>query len=184
MDVAENLKRQGKQIISLNVGEPDFPVPEKIKNAIVEALDKNLTKYTSIAGIYDLRKAICDKLERDNGLKYSPEQIVVSTGAKQTLLQTVMALVCPGDQVVIPSPYWTSYSDMVTLSGGQTIELPCSVKEGFKLTSDALRNCLSKLSRPKVLMLNYPSNPTGVVYSREELLKIAKGLTNCIMCIF
>jgi aspartate/methionine/tyrosine aminotransferase/prephenate dehydrogenase len=175
-DLAESLRRQGKPIISLSVGEPDFPVPKPIKEAIVDALMKDQTKYTPIAGVFELRKSIAEKLKKENGLDYAPEQIVVSNGAKQSIVQAAMALVRPGDQVLIPTPYWTSYRDMVTLSGGKTIEIPCSYEAGYKLSAENLRKNLMNAKRARLLMLNYPSNPTGVIYSKEELFALARVL--------
>jgi aspartate/methionine/tyrosine aminotransferase len=175
-DLAESLRRQGKPVIGVSVGEPDFPVPRSVKEAIVDALMKDQTKYAPIAGVYELRKSISEKLKTENGLDYVPEQIIVSNGAKQATAQAIMALVRPGDQVLIPAPYWTSYRDMVTLSGGETIEISCSYEIGFKLSAENLRKTLLNTKEARLLILNYPSNPTGVIYSKEELFALAEVL--------
>lgn len=168
-DRASQLKRAGKPVISLCVGEPDFPIPTPIKEAIIQGVENNNTRYTPTAGLFELREAIAAKLLRDNGLVYSPEQIVVSNGAKQSIMQAMTVLLQPGDSVLIPAPYWPSYRDMAILNGAVPVEIPTQIKHQYKLTPDLLHGYLSSATKAKILLLCSPSNPTGSVYSRSEL---------------
>jgi aspartate/methionine/tyrosine aminotransferase len=168
---AGQMRAQGIDVVDFSVGEPDFPTPEPIKRAAKAALDANFTKYTANDGIPDLKKAICEKLLRENGLKYSPDEIIVSPGAKVCLFHLAMALCGPGDDVLIPSPYWVSYPDQVTLAGANPVFLPTREEDGFRLQAKTLAASITP--NTKALILNYPCNPTGATYSREDLEAIA-----------
>lgn len=171
---AKELKSQGLDVIALSGGEPDFDTPSYIKDAAIEALNQGVTKYTPAIGTLEFREAICEKLKRDQGLMFQPDQIVVSVGAKHSVFNILFALLNQGDEVLIPSPYWLSYPEMVTLLGGESVVIPCAQKESFKLTPEKLRAHLTEQS--KVLILNSPSNPTGAVYTKEELCALADVL--------
>ena len=171
---AQELKRQGKNIISLGAGEPDFDTPEHIKQAAIEAINEGFTKYTPVDGIPDLKQAICDKLQNDNGLSYQLSQVLVSSGGKQSFFNMALALLQEGDEVVIPSPYWVSYPDMVAVTGATPVIVPCSIEQRFKLTAEALRQAITP--KTKLVVFNSPSNPTGVAYSRKELTELAEVL--------
>lgn len=164
---AKAMKAQGIDVISLSAGEPDFDTPAFIKEACIESLKKGNTKYTPVPGTVELRQAICRKLKRDQGLDFTPEQIVVGCGAKHVIFNVLFALLNPGDEVLIPTPYWLSYPEMVTVLGGTNVFLPSTGKTNFKITPAVLEKALT--SRSKILILNSPSNPTGAVYSKEEL---------------
>lgn len=168
---SRELKEQGFDVINLSIGQPDFNTPEYIKVAAKEALDQNFTFYSPVSGYLDLRKAICFKLKRDNQLDYSPEQIVVSTGAKQALANTMLSLVNPGDEVIVPAPYWVSYREIVKLAEGNSVVVPASVENDFKITPAQLEAAITP--RSKVFIFSSPCNPTGSVYSREELAGLA-----------
>jgi aspartate aminotransferase len=161
------LRAQGVDIINLSVGEPDFPTPAFIKEAAKRAIDENYTFYTPVAGYMSLRQAVCDKLSRENGLSYKPSQIVVANGAKQALCNVILSLVNPGDEVIIPTPAWVSYVEMVKLAEGTTVTVPATIESDFKITPAMLEGAISERSR--AIILCSPSNPTGSVYSREEL---------------
>ncbi len=165
------LKAQGVDVINLSVGEPDFNTPGHIKEAAKRAIDENYSHYSPVAGYPALREAIAGKLERENGLKYKAEQISCSNGAKQSVCNAVLALVNPGDEVVIPAPYWVSYPEMVKLAGGKPVFAGAGIGQGFKITPGQLEAALTP--KTKVLILCSPSNPTGSVYSREELAGLA-----------
>lgn len=167
---AKEMKAQGIDVISLSAGEPDFDTPEFIKQAAADALKKGFTKYTPVAGTMELRQAICRKLKRDQGLEFTPDQIVVGTGAKHAIFNVLFALLNPGDEVLIPSPYWLSYPEMVTVIGGKSVFIPSTEETGLKITPSGLEKAMTPKS--KVLILNSPSNPTGAVYSREELIEL------------
>ncbi len=168
---ARELKDAGRDIISLSLGEPDFDTPDAIKTAGISAIENNHTHYPPVPGFGDVREAICNKLERDNGLKYAPEQIVISTGAKHSLMNVVLSLVDPGDEVILPTPYWVSYADMVNLAGGKVVEVQTGIEQDFKMTAAQLQGALS--GRTRVVMLNSPNNPSGSVYTEQELSAIA-----------
>lgn len=167
---AKEMQAKGLKVISLSAGEPDCDTPSYIKQAAIDALQKGFTKYTPVSGTLELRQAICAKLKRDQGLEFIPEQIVVSTGAKHSIFNLLFALLNEGDEVAIPSPYWLSYPEMVTVLGGKSVILPTDESTGFKLTPEILKKGISK--KTKILLLNSPSNPTGAVYSKEELLAL------------
>lgn len=164
---AKALQSQGVDVISLGAGEPDFDTPEFIKEAAIEALRKGVTKYTAAEGTLELRKAIAAKLKRDQGLTYASNQIVVSVGAKHSIFNLFQVLLNEGDEVLIPSPYWLSYPEMVTLSGGRNIFIETDEQTEFKITPDQLEKKIAP--KTKILVLNSPSNPTGAVYRRREL---------------
>ncbi|MDE2889116.1 MAG: pyridoxal phosphate-dependent aminotransferase [Gemmatimonadota bacterium] len=166
------LKREGADLISLVAGEPDFDTPENIKKAAIQAIERGCTKYTAPAsGLPELRQAIAHKLKRENNLDYDPSQIVVTCGAKQVIFDAVVALINPGDEAIIPSPFWVSYADQVRLMGGRPVILRTSGESGFRLTPRALADAIT--SRTKVILLNSPCNPTGEVYTPGELCAIA-----------
>ena len=167
------LKRQGVDLISLVAGEPDFDTPAHIRAAAIRAIEAGHTRYTNPAsGIPELKQAICDKLERDNGLRYSPSQIIVTCGAKQTIFDAIIALIEDGDQAIIPAPYWASYVDQVRLMGGEPIIVPTAREADFCLTAQQLENAITP--RTKFLLLNSPCNPTGAVYTRDTLAALAE----------
>ncbi|GGX50228.1 aspartate aminotransferase [Tateyamaria omphalii] len=168
------LKAQGKDIIGLGAGEPDFDTPQNIKDAAVVAIALGKTKYTPVDGIPELKQAIVEKFKRDNGLDYSPAQVTVGTGGKQILYNALMATLNEGDEVVIPAPYWVSYPDMVLLAGGTPVIAEASLQTGFKLTADQLESAIT--DKTKWLIFNSPSNPTGAGYTREELKEITDVL--------
>ncbi|MCE3039459.1 pyridoxal phosphate-dependent aminotransferase [Helicobacter anatolicus] len=165
--LAQNLKAQGKDILSFSTGEPDFDTPEKIKQAAIKALGEGFTKYTAVAGILDLRRTIVEKLFKENSLKYDPSEILVSNGAKQSLFNIFQALINEGDEVIIPAPYWVTYPELVTYSGGKNIFINTDETTQFKITPQMLKNALS--AKTKILVLTTPSNPTGMVYNKEEI---------------
>lgn len=165
--LGRELAAQGINVISLSVGEPDFNTPDYIKEAAKKALDDNYTRYSPVSGYPELKQAISNKLKRENGLDYEPSQIVVSTGAKQSLANALLTLVNPGDEVVIPTPYWVSYSEMVVLAEGNAVFIDTTIDSDFKITPQELEAVISP--RTKVFMFSSPCNPTGSVYSREEL---------------
>lgn len=164
---AKALVADGVDVVGFGAGEPDFDTPQHIKDAAVQALADGFTKYTPVAGIPALRAAIADKLARENGISYTPDEIVVSCGGKHTLYNAMLALCNPGDEVVIPAPYWVSYPEMVKLAGANPVFLHSDEANGFKMTPEQLRGVLSE--RTKVVILNSPCNPTGTVYAPEEI---------------
>lgn len=172
--VARELKQQGKDIISLTLGEPDFDTPNFIKEAAKQALNDGFTKYTPVPGLLSLRQAISAKFKRDNNLDYSPEQIVVSTGAKQTLANIVLCTVNPGDDVLLPVPYWVSYAGIATMANANTIEIKTSINNDFKMTPQQLEQAITPKS--KLLVFSSPCNPTGSLYSKEELQALVNVL--------
>lgn len=171
---AAEMKKAGLDVVNFGVGEPDFNTPEYIKQAAHKAIDDNFTRYTANAGIIELRQAICAKLERDNGLKYEPKQILVSPGAKSSILDILMALCDAHDQVIIPVPYWVSYPYQVKLAEAEPVYLTTFQEDGFRIKAEALENCIKENPTAKVLILNSPSNPTGTVYTKKELEEIAE----------
>ncbi len=173
-DKARELKAAGRDIISLGAGEPDFDTPENIKEAAIRAIRDGRTKYTAIDGIAELKAAISAKFKRENGLDYKPEEISVGTGGKQVLFNALMATLNPGDEVVIPAPYWVSYPEIVSLAGATPVTVPTSLASGFKLTAQALEKALTP--KTKWLILNSPSNPSGAAYSHAELRALADVL--------
>ena len=166
------MKAQGIDVINLSVGEPDFNTPEHIKEAAKRAIDENFSKYSPVPGYVELRKAIADKLKNENGLQYSTNEILVSNGAKQSVCNTVMALVNDGEEVIIPAPYWVSYPQMVKLAGGVPVIVEAGFEQNFKMTPEQLEAAITPKTR--MLILCSPSNPTGSVYSEEELRGLAE----------
>jgi aspartate aminotransferase len=171
---ARELKAAGRDIIGLGAGEPDFDTPDNIKEAAIAAIRRGETKYPPVPGIPELREAISNKFRRENGLEYRPEQIIVGTGGKQILYNAFVATLNPGDEVIIPAPYWVSYPDMVLLNGGEPVIVPTTLQENFKLRPEALEAAITP--RTKWLVFNSPSNPSGAAYSREELQPITDVL--------
>ena len=173
--MAAEMKAAGKDVIGLGAGEPDFDTPQHIKDAAKAAIDGGKTKYTAVDGIPALKAAICAKFARENGLSYAPDQISVGTGGKQILYNALVCTLNPGDEVIIPAPYWVSYPDMVLLAGGTPVTVDAGIETGFKLTPAALEAAITP--KTKWMIFNSPSNPTGAGYSRAEL----KGLTDVLM---
>ena len=171
---ARELKENGTDIIGLSLGEPDFNTPDFIKAAAIQAVEDNYNSYTPVDGYVDLKKSICNKFKRDNGLNYNTDQIVVSTGAKQSIANTVQVLVNPGDDVLLVAPYWVSYSAIVTLAEGNPIEIRSDISSDFKITPEQLENAIT--SRTKLVIINSPNNPSGSVYSKEEYIELSKVL--------
>jgi aspartate aminotransferase len=171
---SRELRAQGKDIISLSLGEPDFFTPEFIKKAANEAMEQNYTMYTPVPGYDDLRDAIANKFNRDNGIPYKREHIVVSTGAKQSIANLVMAVINPGDEVIIPAPYWVSYAEIVKVAGGIPVVVPTSIESDFKFTPEQFKASIT--SKSKMMMFSSPCNPTGTVYTKEELRALADVL--------
>lgn len=169
--IAREMKSHGIDVISLSIGEPDFNTPEIVKEAGKKAIDDNFTHYPPVPGYLDLRQAICKKLKRDNNLDYTPEQIVVSTGAKQSIANLALAVINPGDEIVIPTPYWVSYKEIVKLAEGTPVYVRCTIENNFKVTAQQLEDAITP--RTKMIMFSSPSNPTGMLYSQEELKAIA-----------
>ncbi|MCK0102455.1 pyridoxal phosphate-dependent aminotransferase [Pseudohalocynthiibacter sp. F2068] len=172
---AQELRAAGRDVIGLGAGEPDFDTPENIREAGKRAIDEGKTRYTAPDGIIELKQAICDKLKRDNGLNYSPKQVSVGTGGKQILYNALMATLNPGDEVIIPAPYWVSYPDMVLLAGGEPVTVEAGIETDFKMTAAQLEAAITP--KTKWLIFNSPSNPTGAAYSWDEL----KALTDVLM---
>ena len=172
--LARELKAQGKDIISLSLGEPDFNTPDFIKEAAKKAIDENYSTYSPVDGYMELKEAICRKFKRDNNLDYKPANVVVSTGAKQSLYNVAQVMLNDGDEVILPAPYWVSYSEIVKMSGGIPVEVPTSIENDFKITPQQLEAAIT----PKTKMIWYssPCNPSGSVYSREEFTAIAEVL--------
>lgn len=169
---SRELSQKGIDVINLSLGEPDFNTPDFIKEAAKKAIDENFTKYTPVNGYLDLREAISVKFKRDNNLDYSPDQIIVSTGAKQSIANAVLSLVDEGDEVIIPTPFWVSYEEMVKLAGGKCVFVKTTLESDFKITGDQLRKAISPKS--KLMIYSSPCNPTGSVYGKEELDAIAQ----------
>jgi aspartate aminotransferase len=173
---SRELKAQGIDVISLSLGEPDFFTPDFIKKAAFEGIEQNYSKYMAVNGYEDLRQAISNKFKRDNNLNYSPNQIVVSTGAKQSIANVVMSLVNPGDEVIIPAPYWVTYEEIVKMAEGIPVIIETSIENDFKITPEELEAAISEKTR--MMIYSSPCNPTGTVYSKEELKSIADVIAN------
>ena len=169
--LGRELRAKGFDITDLSLGEPDFDTPDHIKAAAKKAIDDNYSHYTPVAGYLDLREAVCTKLKRDNDLDYSPDQIVVSTGAKQSIANTVMSIVDAGDEVIIPSPFWVTYSEIVRMAGGDVKIVNTSIKNGYKITAAELETAITE--KTKLFMFSSPCNPSGAVYSKQELTALA-----------
>ena len=173
---SNEMKAQGINVINMSVGEPDFDTPEHIKEAGKKAIDDNFSKYSPVPGYLDLREAISEKLSRENGLNYSAQEIIVGTGGKQGVCNSILALVNPGDEVIIPAPYWVSYPQMVKLAGGVPVTVRTAFENNFKITAGQLEKAITP--KTKMLILCSPSNPTGSIYSQEELDELAKVVLN------
>ena len=171
---ARVLKEQGKKIISLSLGEPDFNTPDFIKDAAIEAINQNYNSYTPVDGYAELKEAICTKFKRDNGLDYNTNQIVVSTGAKQSIANVAQVLLNPGDEVLLPAPYWVSYSAIAMLSEATYIEIPSSIETDFKITPEQLEAAITP--KTKMVFFNSPNNPSGTIYSESEVRDLAQVL--------
>jgi aspartate aminotransferase len=171
---SRELQAQGKKIINLSVGEPDFNTPDFIKDAAKKAIDDNITRYTPVPGIVELCKAISEKFKRDNNLNYTPDQIVVSTGAKQSIINVVLCLVNPGDEVIIPAPYWVSYLESVKLAEGKSVIIPAGIESNFKITAEQLKKAITP--KTKLMIFSTPCNPSGSMYSKDELKALADVL--------
>lgn len=170
--LGRELRAQGIDVIDLSLGEPDFDTPEHIKNAAIKAIHDNWSHYSPVPGYLDLREAVCEKLKRDNNLDYKPENIVVSTGAKQSLANTILALVDEDDEVVIPTPYWVTYSELVKIARGKVVEVHTSLENGFKITPQQLENAIT--DKTKLFLFSSPCNPSGAVYNKAELEALAE----------
>ena len=169
---AQELRRRGVDVISFGAGEPDFDTPERIKDAAIQAMRRGRTKYTEVGGVPELRAAVCGKFKRDNGLDYEPADVLVSCGAKHTLFNMVVALLNPGDEVLVPSPYWVSYPEQARLVGAVPLGVPTQEATGFDLDPERLRAAVTP--RTKVVILNSPNNPTGAVFSPAALAAVAR----------
>ena len=169
---SRELKANGIDIISLSLGEPDFNTPDVIKEAAKKAIDDNFSYYTHVSGYLELREAICKKFKRDNGIDYSPDEIVVSTGAKQSIANAVLCIVNPGDEVIIPAPFWVSYLEILKLAEGKPVMIDTTIESDFKMSPEQLEKSIT--SKTRLIMLSTPCNPTGSVYNREELRALAQ----------
>lgn len=174
--LARELKAQGKDIISLSLGEPDFNTPDFIKDAAKKAIDENYSTYSPVDGYIELKEAICRKFKRDNNLDYKPGNIVVSTGAKQSLYNIAQCMINPGDEVILPAPYWVSYYEIIKIAGGIPVEVPTSVESDFKITPEQLEKAITP--KTKMIWHSSPCNPSGSVYNREELTALSKVILN------
>jgi len=172
--MSRELKAHGHDVIALSLGEPDFDTPNFVKEAAKEAVDNNFSHYTPVPGLAELREAIAEKLKRDNGLEHNPEQIVASTGAKQSIANVCMSLLNPGDEVLLPAPYWVSYFEIIKLAEGTPVEISSSIETDFKVSPELLEAAITP--KTKLLLFSTPCNPSGTVYSKEELEAIAKML--------
>ena len=171
---AAKLKAEGKDIIGLGAGEPDFDTPQHIKDAAKKAIDDGFTKYTPVGGIPSLKNAVIAKFKRDNGFDYNAKEVIVGVGGKQTIFNLVLAVINPGDEVIIPAPYWVSYADITLVAEGKPVIVDCGIEQGFKITPAQLAAAITP--RTKLFMINSPSNPTGAVYTRSELQALGEVL--------
>ena len=180
--LAKQMIAEGKDVVSLGAGEPDFPTPEPIRAAACKAINEGKTRYTAPVGILEVRSAVCDKLKRDNGLDYAPEQIIMTSGAKHAVFNALAALINPGDEVIIPAPYWVTYPELVKWLGGTPVFVPAGIENDFKITAAQLQSAIT--SKTKAILINNPCNPTGSVYTRNELAALAKVIVEKdIYCI-
>jgi len=168
---SKQLQAQGIDVIDLSVGQPDFPTPDHIKQAAIQAINNNFTGYTHVAGYPELRKAICEKLKKENNLNFEPDQIVVSNGAKQSITNVIMSIINPGDEVVVLSPYWVSYKEIVNLAFGNNVFVKAGIENNFKVTAQQIDQAITP--KAKILLFSSPCNPSGAVYSKQELKEIA-----------
>ncbi|MCL2063780.1 MAG: pyridoxal phosphate-dependent aminotransferase [Candidatus Cloacimonetes bacterium] len=180
---AKEMASQGIKVINFGVGEPDFNTPDYIKEAGIEAIKSNFTRYTANAGILELRKAISEKYKKDNELSYQPDDILVSAGAKASLFYSLMAVCEPGDKILIPLPYWVSYPSLVMLTGGEPVYVKTNEADSFKITAEQIEECVKEKGKIRMLIMNSPNNPTGAVYTREELSKIAEVCIKHDICV-
>jgi len=179
---AKQMKQEGIDVIGFGAGEPDFDTPIHIKEAAKKALDEGFTKYTPASGIKELKEAVCQKFKNDNNLNFSAEEILVSCGAKHSIFNAILALCNEGDEVILPSPYWVSYPEMIKIAGAKPVILMTTPENNFKITPQKLQETITP--KTKLLILNSPSNPTGMVYTRDELLSISNILIERgIFCI-
>ena len=169
--LGRELRAKGIDVVDLSLGEPDFDTPQHIKDAAKKAIDENWSHYTPVPGYFELREAICNKLQRDNNLKYTPDQIVVSTGAKHSIANAVLSIIDPDNEVIIPTPYWVTYSEIVKLVQGKVVYVNTTLQNGYKITPEELENAITY--NTKLFIFSSPCNPTGAVYTREELEKLA-----------
>ena len=169
--LSREMKAQGIDVISLSIGEPDFNTPDEVKQAAKDAIDQNFSKYPPIAGFEDLKQAICDKFKTENNIDYSPSQIIVSTGAKQSIANVILALVNEGDEVLLPAPYWVSYIELIKLAGGIPVEIPSSVENDYKVSAQDIAKAITPKS--KLIIYSSPCNPSGSVFTAQELREIA-----------
>ena len=174
--LSRELRTQGIDVVDLSVGEPDFNTPEHIKEAAKKAIDENWSHYTPVPGYLELREAICRKLKRDNGLTYTPQQILVSTGAKQSIANVMLSILDDDDEIIIPTPYWVSYSEIARLGRGKVVFIRTPMETGFKLTAKQLEAAIT--DKTKLFIFSSPCNPTGSVYTKEELEALAKVFQN------
>ena len=172
--LSRELQEQGRDIISLSLGEPDFVTPENIRESAKKAIDEGFTFYTPIAGFADLRKAISDKFKNENNLDYAPDQVVVSTGAKQSIANIILSLVNPGEEVIVPAPYWVSYTQMIKLAEGVPVYVDSNVESDYKITPEQLRKAITP--KTKMFIFSSPCNPSGTVYTKSELEGLARVL--------
>jgi len=170
--ISRELKALGNDVIALSIGEPDFNTPDFVKEAAKKSIDENYTHYSPVPGYMELREAISKKFKRDNNLDYSPEQIVVSTGAKQSIANAVLCLVDPGDEVIVPTPYWVSYKEIIKLAEAVEINIPATIEQDFKVTAEQIEKAITP--KTKLIMFNSPCNPSGSIYTKEELKAIAE----------
>jgi len=160
-----NLKRKNIDVIDFSVGEPDFPTPDNISTTAIQAINEHFTKYTAVSGIYELRQAVCEKFKDDNQVTYTPEEVMISTGAKQTLFNAIFTLCEEGDEVIIPAPCWVSYVEMVKLAGATPVIVPLHEEDGFQLDVEEITRCITE--KTKMIIINNPNNPTGTVYRKK-----------------
>jgi len=172
--LATELKAQGRDIISFALGEPDFPTPEHVKEAAIEAMRRNQTRYTTVDGLTELKAAVCGKFRRENGLEYTPDQISIGTGGKQIIYNALLCTLDPGDEVIVPAPYWVSYIDQAILAEAVPVTVPCLQEHGFKLQAEQLARAITP--RTRWLLINSPNNPSGAIYTRDELKALADVL--------
>jgi aspartate aminotransferase len=170
--LGRQLRSEGKDVVDLSLGEPDFDTPDHIKQAAIEAINQNYSHYTPVGGYPDLKEAVCFKLKRDNNLDYKPENIIVSTGAKQSIANLILAIVDKGDEVIIPTPYWVTYSELVKIAEGIVVPVETTLESGYKITPGQLENTITDKTR--LFMFSSPCNPSGAVYSKEELAGLAE----------
>jgi len=174
---SRELQDKGNDVINLSIGQPDFNTPQYIKDAAIKAINENYTSYTPVPGYIELRKAVSKKLKRENNLDYSPEQIIVSNGAKHSLANVILSLIDKDDEVIIPAPYWVSYIELVKLAEGKNVIVPTSIDDNFKITPEQLKKAITP--KTKLMFLCSPSNPSGAIYSKDELNAIAKVIDEC-----